>query len=73
MQRAFKTLKVVPVCQGYTEITEGDLIVCTMHQLYRYHQAFDLLVMDEVDAFPYKEMNCWRQLPEIAVKGGSFI
>ena len=54
MQRAFKTLKVVPVCQGYTEITEGDLIVCTMHQLYRYHQAFDLLVMDEVDAFPYK-------------------
>lgn len=54
MQRAFKTLKVVPVCQGFTEITEGDLIVCTMHQLYRYHQAFDLLVMDEVDAFPYK-------------------
>ena len=53
MQEAFRTLKVVAVCEGYTRVVDGDLIVCTMHQLYRYPHCFDLLIMDEVDAFPY--------------------
>lgn len=54
MKKAFPTLKVIAVCEGFTEITDGDLIICTMHQLYRYHETFDLLIMDEVDAFPYR-------------------
>lgn len=54
MQAAFSNIKVIAVCEGYTEITDGDLIICTMHQLYRYHHVFDLLIMDEVDAFPYR-------------------
>lgn len=54
MQEAFSSIKVIAVCEGYTNITDGDLIVCTMHQLYRYYQTFDLLIMDEVDAFPYR-------------------
>lgn len=54
MQAAFPMLKVVAVCEGFTKDCDGDLIVCTMHQLYRYYQTFDLLIMDEVDAFPYR-------------------
>lgn len=54
LQYAFPTLSVVPVCQGYTKITEGDLIVCTTHQLYRYPGRFDVLIVDEPDAFPFK-------------------
>lgn len=54
MAQAFKGLHVIAVCEGFTEVVDGDLIICTMHQLYRYHQAFDLLIMDEVDAFPYR-------------------
>lgn len=69
MQSAFKTLKVVPVCQGYTDVIEGDLIVCTMHQLYRYHQAFDLLIMDEVDAFPYKGNELLEAIAHNGCKG----
>ncbi len=69
MQKAFKTIKVVPVCQGYTEITDGDCIVCTMHQLYRYPQAFDLLVMDEVDAFPYKHNEVLEAVAMNSCKG----
>lgn len=53
MQKAFPTLNVIAVCEGHTKVLDGDLIVCTMHQLYRYHEWFDLLIMDEVDAFPY--------------------
>ncbi len=52
-KKAFKSIKVIPVCEGYTNEVHADLIVCTMHQLYRYYDAFDLLIMDEIDAFPY--------------------
>ena len=50
----FPNARVVPVCQGFTTITDGDLIVCTTHQLYRYYQTFDLLILDEPDAFPFR-------------------
>lgn len=33
---------------------EFDLLVCTTHQLLHFYQAFDLLVVDESDAFPYE-------------------
>lgn len=55
MQEAFPMLHVIAVCEGFTDIVDGDLIICTMHQLYRYQGWFDLLIMDEVDAFPYRD------------------
>ena len=42
----FPNAKVVAVCGGHTEVTDGDLIVATTHQLYRYFGAFDLLILD---------------------------
>lgn len=30
-----------------------QLTICTTHQLLKFYQAFDLLVIDEVDSFPY--------------------
>lgn len=54
LQEYFPKALVTPVCAGYTDCLEGDLIVCTTHQLYRYYQTFDVLVLDEPDAFPYK-------------------
>ena len=48
MQTAFRNVEVTKVCGGYTTKTDGDLIVCTTHQLYRYHQCFDLLILDEI-------------------------
>lgn len=29
------------------------LVVCTTHQLLRFYEAFDVLIIDEVDAFPF--------------------
>ena len=54
LKQAFTHLKVVAVCQGHTGDVMGDLIVCTTHQLYRYKDYFDVLVIDEPDAFPFK-------------------
>lgn len=53
LRTAFPQLSVCEVAQGYTEITDADIIVCTTHQLYRYPYAFDLLILDELDAFPF--------------------
>lgn len=50
----FKNNKVVAVYGGHTNDTEGDLVVLTTHQLYRYYNYFDLLIVDEIDAFPFK-------------------
>lgn len=53
LKKNFPELSVIPVCEGFTKITDADLIVCTTHQLYRYAGCFDLLILDELDAFPY--------------------
>lgn len=69
MQKAFSNIHVIAVCEGFTDEVDGDLIVCTMHQLYRYHQSFDLLIMDEVDAFPYSGNEVLEAIAKHACKG----
>lgn len=39
---------------GHIDNLDSQLVICTTHQLFRYYQAFDLLILDELDAFPYK-------------------
>lgn len=53
-KRAFQNNTVTRVCEGYTDRIYADLIICTTHQLYRYLNTFDLLILDEVDAFPFR-------------------
>ncbi|MCF0107591.1 MAG: DEAD/DEAH box helicase, partial [Bacilli bacterium] len=50
----FPKITVTTVYGGHTDMLYGDLIITTTHQLFRYPNFFDLLVFDEVDAFPYK-------------------
>ena len=69
LQLAFSHLKVVAVCQGYTAVTRGDIIVCTTHQLFRYHNYFDLLIIDEPDAFPYKGNIVLQGLAQSSCRG----
>ena len=68
-KRAFPMIKVVCVCEGFLDDLDGDLIVCTMHQLYRYHGWFDLLIMDEVDAFPYRGNDLLKRITYNACVG----
>ncbi len=53
LQKHFPQLKVIAVCQGHTQDLVGDLVLCTAHQLYRFPNYFDILIIDEPDAFPY--------------------
>ena len=69
LQEIFTESLVIAVCGGHTAITDGDLIVCTTHQLYRYYQAFDLLILDEPDAFPYRGDAVLHGIAETACRG----
>ena len=54
LQEAFANTKIAllhgrqPEQYHYRQLT-----ICTTHQLLRFYQAFDNLIIDEVDAFPY--------------------
>lgn len=52
-QKAFKNLTITTVYGEHTNKLNADIILLTCHQLYRYPNYFDLLILDEVDAFPY--------------------
>lgn len=69
LAQIFSKAKVIAVCGGHTEETDGDLIVCTTHQLYRYYRAFDLLILDEPDAFPYRGDAVLHGIAKTACRG----
>ena len=51
---------------------EGELIVSTVHQLINYDNEFDLIILDEADAFPfYKNEYLNRILRRALKKSGS--
>ncbi len=54
IREVFNSNKVVLVCGHHHSDLEGDIIVLTTHQLYRYPNYFGLLILDEIDAFPYQ-------------------
>ncbi|MEC0171886.1 helicase-related protein, partial [Paenibacillus graminis] len=54
--------------------TSGRLTLATTHQLLRFHQSFDLVIIDELDAYPYHNDPMLAFAAEHACKpGGSFI
>lgn len=45
------------------------MIIKKRHQLYRYYQAFDLLILDEPDAFPFRGNTVLHGIAKTAAKG----
>jgi competence protein ComFA len=54
IKAAFPHQHVIALYGGSTQRWEmGDITLATTHQLIRYDRAFDLVVIDEIDAYPY--------------------
>ena len=54
IKTAFPNAKVVTLHGNSGEKADyGDIVVTTVHQMIRFYEAFDFLIIDEVDAFPY--------------------
>jgi len=66
LRKAFPHAKVVGLYGDSAEKAHyGDIVVSTVHQLIRFYRAFGLLIIDEVDAFPY---TFDEMLPRVAKK-----
>ncbi|MFC7373036.1 DEAD/DEAH box helicase [Fictibacillus iocasae] len=54
LREAFPETSISALYGGSEERdTPGQLVISTTHQLYRFKQAFNTVIVDEVDAFPY--------------------
>ena len=69
LQKIFSKNSVIVVFGGSHRILTGDIVCLTTHQLFRYKRYFDLLIMDEIDAFPFKGNKVLKHLFINSVKG----
>ena len=54
LQQAFKQAQVIALYgQSTQKHHAGEIVLSTTHQLIHFHEAFELIIIDEVDAFPY--------------------
>lgn len=69
IKEAFPNNHVIALYGGNNKKKVGDIIILTMHQIYRYEKYFDLLIADEIDAFPFKNNDVLESFFFKAVKG----
>lgn len=54
IRKAFPGCSVVTLFGGSEQRWDwGEITLSTTHQLIRFHEAFDLVIIDELDAFPF--------------------
>ncbi|EUJ32499.1 helicase [Listeria cornellensis FSL F6-0969] len=54
LQEVFPDVEMVCLYGDSTDVYNGErFVVATTHQLVRFYEAFDVIFIDEVDAFPY--------------------
>ncbi|MDQ0214961.1 competence protein ComFA [Oikeobacillus pervagus] len=53
-QKVFPAIQVTALYGGSPDRDQySPLVISTTHQLFRFKQTFDVMIVDEVDAFPY--------------------
>ncbi len=65
----FSQNTVALVYGGNSKTLVADLICCTTHQLFRYPNYFDLLIIDEIDAFPFYQNEVLNAFFHRSIKG----
>ncbi|WP_318243475.1 DEAD/DEAH box helicase [Fictibacillus norfolkensis] len=53
--------------------TKAQLVISTTHQMYRFKQAFNIMIVDEVDAFPYSYDQTLQHSVSLAVTPKHFL
>ena len=69
IRATFPSNSVVSVYGGHTSKLKADIVVLTTHQLYRYPHIFDLIILDEIDAFPFKDNDLLMAMLKNASRG----
>ena len=69
LRTAFPSTKIEALYGGSKSTNDlCQLILATTHQLYRFRQAFDVIFVDEADAFPYTADETLRKAVQKAAK-----
>ncbi|TVX89458.1 DEAD/DEAH box helicase [Paenibacillus agilis] len=73
--KAFADVRVVTLYGGSEERWDpGEVTLATTHQLMRFREAFDLVVVDELDAFPFHNNPMLeRAARQACAPGGAFV
>ncbi|MBD8498247.1 DEAD/DEAH box helicase [Paenibacillus arenosi] len=73
--KAFANVRVVTLYGGSEERWDpGEVTLATTHQLMRFREAFDLVVVDELDAFPFHNNPMLeRAARQACAPGGAFV
>ncbi|WP_232324888.1 DEAD/DEAH box helicase [Halobacillus mangrovi] len=54
LQQAFPETKIADLYGGSKDKAgDASFVIATTHQLYRFARAFDVMIIDELDAFPF--------------------
>ena len=69
LKTLFPKTKFSFVYGGHTSDINGDVIIATAHQAFRFEKTFDLLIIDEIDAFPYKNNDLLNYFVKRSTKG----
>lgn len=73
-QVAFKKVKIGKYHgKEYFEAKDEQLIICTTHQLLKFYRAFDVLIIDEVDSFPYRNNPMLHYGAKVSIKKNGVI
>lgn len=66
----FKNLDISLIYGSHIDKLDSQFIICTTHQLYRFEESgFQLIVIDEVDAFPFYGNDVLQQIFYRCVRG----
>ncbi|TWS94410.1 DEAD/DEAH box helicase [Streptococcus sp. sy018] len=59
----------ISLLHGESEAYErSPLVIATIHQLFKFYQAFDVIIIDEVDAFPFVDNDFLYRAVALALK-----
>ncbi|MCK8827014.1 DEAD/DEAH box helicase [Natroniella acetigena] len=69
LREAFPEISIKALYGGSEErYQQAELVIATTHQVLRYYQAFDLIILDEMDAFPYQGSEILKRVLQEARK-----
>lgn len=54
LKKSFRNIDIAVLYGGSTDKKTSSFVIATTHQALRFYQQFDLVILDEQDAYPYK-------------------
>jgi len=75
LKSVFPNSVIKPLHANAKDDDNADIVVSTIHQLIRYYHEFDVIILDEIDAFPFRGDPLLHRLVKkaLTIDGVSFL